>query len=323
MVRHGSQALTTTTRTIRDATATVTSVAQSLAVVVCTRDRPEQLRACLPGLLAQPAEDVLVVDSASVTDDTAAVATEFAVRYVRVDEPGLARARNVALRSTAAELVAFTDDDCRPEPGWTAAITARVTKATVAGDLTGFVTGRVLASGDGQPVSVLLGEVPRTYRQDDDASHIGHGANLTVSRDCWLTLGGFDELLGVGGTLRSAEDTDFLWRALRHGYVGHYEPHAVVTHDQWRNRRSALRTSYGYGIGAGAVRTKIRRLAGRKAARKFTAGSLKGTLRLAAADARAGYEFGLATNVVRAAGLLVGRSSAGRMALENGHLVAR
>jgi glycosyltransferase involved in cell wall biosynthesis len=298
-------------------------MATTLAVVVCSRDRPEQLRACLPALLAQPATEVLVVDSASATEATAQVAAEFGVRCVRVEQPGLARARNAALRATTADLVAFTDDDCVPATGWATAILTRATEATTKGERTGFVTGRVLASGDGQPVSVLLTEVPRTYRRDDDPSHVGHGANLTVTRECWAAIGGFDELLGVGGELRSAEDTDFLWRALRQDFVGHYEPAAVVTHEQWRNRAAALRTSYGYGIGAGAVRTKIRRLAGRKAARKFTAGSLKATLRHAATDARAGYEYGTATNLVRIAGLLVGRTRAGRMSLDHGHLVPR
>jgi hypothetical protein len=71
------------------------------------------------------------------------------------------------------------------------------------------------------------------------------------------------------------------------------------------------------------VRTKIRRLAGRKAARRFTAGSLKATLRQATADGRAGYEFGVATNMVRVTGIVAGRSRAGRLALDHGHLVAR
>jgi glycosyltransferase involved in cell wall biosynthesis len=296
---------------------------QSLAVVVCSRDRAEQLRACLPGLLAQTADEVVVVDSASATTSTANVAAEFGVRCIRIDQPGLARARNAALRECSADIVAFTDDDCVPSADWAAAIRSRITRALAGGESTGFVTGQVRASGTGQPVSVQLSEVPRTYRGDDDPSHIGHGANLTVTRECWQALGGFDELLGVGARLRSAEDTDFLWRALRADFVGHYEPEAVVTHEQWRARTTALRTSYGYGVGAGAVRTKIRRLAGRKAARRFSAGSLKATARQAGADGRAGYQFGVAINVFRITGIMAGRSRAARLALDHGHLVAR
>jgi glycosyltransferase involved in cell wall biosynthesis len=293
----------------------------TLAVVVCSRDRPERLRQCLPAVLEQQADEVLVVDSASDSGATAAVAAQFGIRCVRVDEPGLARARNAALRATTADIVAFTDDDCTPRADWAATIHARITKSIVAGERVGFVTGRVVATGDGEPLSVLLGAVPRTFRSGDDASHIGHGANLAIRRDCWSALNGFDEALGVGGLLRAAEDTDFLWRALRSDWTGHFEPQAVVEHEQWRGRVAALRTSYAYGVGAGAVRTKVRRLAGRKAARKFAAGSIKRTVRIALTDARGGYEFGALTNVVRVCGIVVGRSRAGRLSLDHGHLV--
>jgi hypothetical protein len=297
------------------------AVTGTLAVVVCSRDRADRLRDCLAAISSTEADEVLVVDSASITTATASVAAEFGLRCIRVDEPGLARARNAAMRATTSDIVAFTDDDCEPQPDWAATIRARITRSIVEGEQVGFVTGRVIATGDGQPVSVLLGAVPRTFRRDDDASHIGHGANLAIRRACWEALGGFDESLGVGGELRAAEDTDFLWRALRADWVGHFEPHAVVAHEQWRGRAAALRTSYGYGVGAGAVRTKVRRLAGRKAARRFAAGSLRRTLHAALTDARSGYEYGAVTNLARIAGLVVGRARAARFTLDHGHLV--
>jgi glycosyltransferase involved in cell wall biosynthesis len=301
----------------------------TLAVVVCSRDRPDQLRECLRSVTAQDADDILVVDSASTGTATADVAREAGVRCIRSDIPGLAHARNVAMRATSSEVVAFTDDDCQPEPGWARAVQAAFTPPP-AGDavaeppaLVGFVVGRVVAAGDGQPVSVVLDAFPRTYGEGDDPSHIGHGANLAVNRDCWDAIGGFDDMLGVGSGLRSGEDTDFLWRALRDGWAGRYEPHAVVGHSQWRDRRSALRTSYGYGVGAGAVRTKVRRLAGTSAARSFAAGSVRATLHQAGTDLRAGYEFGVATSLIRVAGLVVGRFTASQLPLVHGHLTPR
>jgi glycosyltransferase involved in cell wall biosynthesis len=295
----------------------------TLAVVVCSRDRPDQLRQCLRALTGQDADEVVVVDSASTTPATAAVAATVGVRCIRADLPGLAHARNVAMRATTAAVVAFTDDDCAPAAGWAAAIRGQFDAATAHEERLGFTVGRVLAVGGGEPVSVVLDAFPRTYGKTDDASHIGHGANLAVHRDCWDALGGFDDMLGVGAELRSGEDTDFLWRALRDEWTGRYDPHATVAHEQWRGRRSALRTSYGYGVGAGAVRTKVRRLGGTAAARGFAAGSVRVTLRQAATDLRAGYEFGVASGLVRAAGLVVGRTTASRLPLVHGHLTQR
>ncbi|MBV9486138.1 MAG: glycosyltransferase [Frankiaceae bacterium] len=295
----------------------------SLAVVVCSRDRPQQLRECLRTVVAQDADDIVVVDSASTTAATAEAAGEAGVRCIRADVPGLAHARNVAMRATGADVVAFTDDDCQPEPGWARAIRSQFVAGDGVGERVGFVVGRVVAAGGGEPVSVVLDAFPRTYGADDDPSHIGHGANLAVSRACWDSLGGFDDMLGVGAELRSGEDTDFLWRALREGWIGRYDPHAAVSHEQWRDRRAALATSYGYGVGAGAVRTKVRRLGGSQAARDFAAGSVRATLRQAGTDLRAGYEFGFASSVMRAVGLIVGRTTASRLPLVHGHLTPR
>lgn len=295
----------------------------TLAVVVCSRDRPDQLQRCLQAVRTQDADDIVVIDSASTTSATAEVAAAGDVRCIRADLPGLAHARNVAMRATTADVVAFTDDDCEPEAGWASAIRAQFDTSEADEERLGFTVGRVIATGDGEPVSVVLDAFPRTYRGADDPSHIGHGANLAVRRDCWDSLGGFDDMLGVGSVLRSGEDTDFLWRALRDNWTGRYDPHATVVHDQWRGRRSALRTSYGYGVGAGAVRTKVRRLGGTTAARGFAAGSVRATLRQAGTDLRAGYEFGVASDLVRAAGLIVGRTAAARLPLVHGHLTAR
>jgi glycosyltransferase involved in cell wall biosynthesis len=298
-------------------------VGMGLAIAVCSRDRPQRLRDCLRSVLEQPADEVLVVDSASVTPATASVAAEFGLRTIRVDEPGLAKARNAAMRETTAGIVAFTDDDCMPRTDWSQAIRARFTKSAAEGERIGFVTGRVVADGDGQPVSVMLGAIPRRYAGGDDASYIGHGANLAIARGCWEALGGFDEQLGVGATLRSAEDTDLMWRALREGWIGHFDPQAVVSHMQWRGRSGALRASYGYGVGAGALRSKVGRMGGHQAARRFAAGSLRHTAKLIAADARSGYEFGVAVNIARAAGIAVGRARAARMPIVDGRLGPR
>jgi glycosyltransferase involved in cell wall biosynthesis len=295
----------------------------TLAVVVCSRDRPDQLRQCLRAVTVQDADDIVVVDSASSTTATAEVAAAAQVRCIRADLPGLAHARNVAMRATSADVVAFTDDDCEPDDGWAGAIRGQFDANETDDERLGFMVGRVLAAGDGEPVSVVLDTFPRTYRNTDDPSHIGHGANLAVRRACWDALGGFDDMLGVGSELRSGEDTDFLWRALRDNWTGRYDPHATVEHEQWRGRRSALRASYGYGVGAGAVRTKVRRLGGKTAARDFAAGSVLATLRQASTDLRAGYEFGVASGLVRATGLIVGRTTAARLPLIHGHLTPR
>lgn len=291
--------------------------AGSLAIVICSRDRPERLASTLSALAGQAADDVLVVDSASTTGETSAVARDAGVRCVRADRPGLAHARNTGIAATTADVVAFTDDDCRPEPGWAEAVRAAVTPRV------GVVLGRVTAEGEGAPLSVVHNTEPRTFRLGDDVMQMGHGANFTVTRAAWEQLGGFDELLGAGAPLHAGEDTDFLWRSLAAGFDVVYTPAAAVAHEQWRSRLTGLRMSYRYGVGQGAVTTKVRRLGGPSALRPFSAGTVGKALARTRDDLRNRYEYGVAVGLARTVGTAAGQIRAARMRVEDGRLQPR
>src|SRR5207244_4300719 len=56
------------------------------------------------------------------------------VRYVRIAEHGPGNARNVGIRHAVGEVVAFTDDDCEPDPMWL----ARAHERFAAEDVVGF-----------------------------------------------------------------------------------------------------------------------------------------------------------------------------------------
>src|SRR5262245_24731641 len=78
----------------------------TVAVAICTRDRPDALRRCLKRLVAlDPApDDVVVVDNCPSDDRTRDLCSEFPVRYVLEPIPGQTRARNRAIIETTAEL---------------------------------------------------------------------------------------------------------------------------------------------------------------------------------------------------------------------------
>jgi GT2 family glycosyltransferase len=103
----------------------------SLSVVICTRNRPDDLAACLASLDGQtrPPEEVVVVD-ASDDDGPARRVAAWAgstraprVRVVRA-APGLTRQRNLGVRASRGEVVTFLDDDVVLAPGYLAAIAA-------------------------------------------------------------------------------------------------------------------------------------------------------------------------------------------------------
>lgn len=104
------------------------------SVVVAARDEEHALPALLNALVRQthPCYEVIVVDDAS-TDATAAVVRRYAARHanirlVRVGQPQPPRKKHALTQGIAAarhEVLAFTDADCTPPPGWLEALARR------------------------------------------------------------------------------------------------------------------------------------------------------------------------------------------------------
>ena len=101
-----------------------------VTVCICTRDRPGYVRDCLGGLSRQTVAadqfDILVVDSASTGDVPEQLERMVALidnaRLLRVEQPGVAIARNAGAREANGAYVAYTDDDAIPAPDWVARI---------------------------------------------------------------------------------------------------------------------------------------------------------------------------------------------------------
>lgn len=223
-----------------------------VSVVVATRDRPDQLREALAALAdaVRPVDEIVVVDSAS-RDGRVRDVVGPPARYVRCDRPGASVARNVGVAAATGAIVAFTDDDCRPRPGWAAALAAAFERDPALVFVTGALSGAQISTDD-----VDAGP----WHAVRDPMHLGHGANWACRRDAFLAVGGFDESMGPGARLRAAEDHDLFWRLLRAGGSGTHVREAVVDHPSWRGTRDLVRTEWAYGIGTGALAMKARRL---------------------------------------------------------------
>src|SRR4051812_24514103 len=292
-----------------------------LAVVACTRDRPELLQGLLPALrgAAESGIDVVVVDSASRGEETRALVEAAGLRLVRCEQPGASRARNAGFAATAAPVVVFIDDDCRPRDDW-----AQALAAAFDGDgPVGFATGRVLpGTGPGRAMSPMERAEPAAWRSGADVDEMGHGACVAFRRSAFVSVGGFDELLGAGAPLHASEEKDLFWRLLRAGWEGRFVPAAVVEHYAWRPDREALHNGFRYGVGIGARTVKLARLEGRRPAVAVLRRSA-GTLRETGRTIRAGHRFGTLNLTVRALGVIVGGLRARRYALSDEKFVGK
>jgi cellulose synthase/poly-beta-1,6-N-acetylglucosamine synthase-like glycosyltransferase len=165
---------------------------------------------------------MIVVDDAS-TDDTwdslcrLAASNRVPLRPLRTPHnSGPAAARNVGWRASQGRLVAFTDDDCVPQPGWLAALASALDRADLVQGKT--VPDPAQASNSG-PFSRTL--------QVTTETGFYQTCNMGYHRDLLQRLGGFDERFRHP----TGEDTDLAWRARQHGARSAFEPTAVVHHD--------------------------------------------------------------------------------------------
>jgi glycosyltransferase involved in cell wall biosynthesis len=126
-----------------------TPVPARIAAVISTYRRPQFLPELLDALAAQTLAfeqfEVIVVDNGSgdaTSDVLAALVATTPLRLAVVSLPsnrGPGGGRNAGLALVSAPVVAITDDDCLPSPGWLAAMLDAVT------DGAGLVQGEVRA----------------------------------------------------------------------------------------------------------------------------------------------------------------------------------
>lgn len=266
----------------------------AISVVLCTRDRPDQVADALRSILSldYPDYEVVVVDNAAKTDATAQVVHRLddpRVRLVTEPVPGLSTARNTGLRAARHPVVAFTDDDVVVDPLWLRALARGFSRAPVVTCVSGLVpSGELRTAAQAyfdQRVSWAGSLESRLYSMAEppadqplfpfQVGRFGTGANFAVRRDRILELGGFDEALGAGTASQGGEDLDIFFRVLTAGDILATEPAAIVWHRHRSDNDALLKQARGYGLGLGAWLTKVgmnpahRRLAAKVIRRRF------------------------------------------------------
>jgi GT2 family glycosyltransferase len=132
---------------------------------------------------------------------------------------GPAAARNAGWNATSAPYIAFTDDDCEPQPGWLAAGLA----ALEADGRVGIVQGKTVRAQDGADYPYTCFTVVREVLQPTPWFE---GCNLFFRREALKDGGGFDEHLGYFG-----EETSLAWQAIEAGWERAWADDAVVEHE--------------------------------------------------------------------------------------------
>jgi GT2 family glycosyltransferase len=240
-----------------------------VAVIICTRHRPPMTRDVVLSALATrpPPSLIIIVDQADPGSPDPLSEFDGLSNVVRINHcgTGLSRARNLgaaAAEAAGAAIVAFTDDDCLIDPGWLAGFTSAFARA----DDIRLVFGTTMAARHDPekgtiPAYVVLNEsIHRGVAAKPRAE--GMGACMALRVDTWRLLGGFDDRLGAGTPLASAEENDLSLRLLCAGFAVAETAAAQVTHHGFRGREAAALHMAGYMRGSGAATGKMLWLGG-------------------------------------------------------------
>ena len=249
----------------------------SVSVVVCTRDRPEDILECLNSLMElepKPLE-VIVVDNAASDASTRRIVADFAgVRYIEEPRPGLDWARNRGVLEARGEIVAFADDDVVVDKEWVLMLAQTFKSDPQLGGVTGLIAPLEFETCTQEHFELYggfdrgftpkwvhhptcEGRVP-WYRAG--TGDLGSGANMAFRRDVLLRIGLFAPELDTGTVTEGGGDLEVFFRVIKRGYPIAYEPKVLVWHRHRKDAASLSKQLGSWGVGFFAHLEHARRL---------------------------------------------------------------
>ncbi len=191
---------------------------------------------------------MVVVDDGGGVDLSAplAAAGTRSARLLRQPRRGPGAARNAGARLAHGRWLAFTDDDCLPEPGWLKALAGPLAadpRQAVGGHTLNHLHGNRFATAS----QLLIDYLYAHYNEAGGGrARFLTSNNLAVPAAAFRALGGFNETY----TRAASEDREFCSHWLQRGHRLRYEPSARVRHAHRLHAAGFWRQHHGYGRGA-------------------------------------------------------------------------
>lgn len=235
-----------------------------ISVVICTYNRVRMFEETVRSFLNCRSDgiehEMLLVDNNS-TDETRKVAERYTALFPRlrfVCEPlqGLSNARNLGIRESRGDIVAFLDDDVFFSPSWLAALASTFERHP---DVA-CVGGKVVAHFEAERPSWLEDDLLDVYsisRYGDQEKKLRYpefpiGCNMAYRRSVFERIGGFPTSLGRRPGNLLSNDEIYFWLAVEKANLKTlYSPDAEVAHrisPERTTRQWLLRRWYWQGI---------------------------------------------------------------------------
>jgi glycosyltransferase involved in cell wall biosynthesis len=189
------------------------------SVIIPARNESANIARCIRSVVDSAGDhhelEILVVDNGSI-DNTREIAEQEGAEVIVDTTANISGLRNIGVRRSAHEIVAFIDADCEACPGWLENA-ERILQDNSVGIVGDYYR---LPPSPGWIETVLFSNIPR-YRRE--VSYLS-GGNMVMRRETFLQVNGFDESTITG------EDYVLCLRMKNAGYRIMADPDVSVIH---------------------------------------------------------------------------------------------
>lgn len=260
---------------------------EKISVIICTKDRPEQLERCLKSIYSSRKnyryDEILVVDSSS--DESTKKRNKDMVetingKYIYEGRKGLSIARNTGIKNSLGDIIIFADDDFFVDPNWIKNLMVNYIDTEVmccTGRMLPYYNDEISAlyekamsfdRGDkryeitkkSMSIIAIIKTIPKIGKKrlkdrTPPPFNVGYGF-CSFRKDIFGIVGLFDETLGRGTPSVGSDDIDMYYRILKKGYKIVYEPTAIAYHVHRQTLDAILIDAYFAGISIRAFTKK-------------------------------------------------------------------
>lgn len=229
-----------------------------VSVIVPVKNGAAYIKELLDSLMQVEYEkdklEIIVVDGNS-TDDTREMVSQYPVKLLLEERPGLNAARNTGIKNSQGEIIAFTDADCIIPKNWISRIIDNFQNpqvGCVGGNVIGYYDSFLSHYSDESLIPVM-----RIFGRREILDHVKPpqkypaGCNMAFRQDAIKKAGLFDEGIKYG-----FDEDELVERICKSGYNMVLDPNVVVKHKHRPLLRELLKQNFSYGRGLGLMLRK-------------------------------------------------------------------
>jgi glycosyltransferase involved in cell wall biosynthesis len=230
-----------------------------VSVIVPVKNGAAYIRELLNSLMQIEYEkdklEIIVVDGNS-TDKTREIVSEYPVKLLLEERPGLNAARNTGIKNSNGEIIVFTDADCIIPKDWIKKFVENFQDpqvGCVGGNVIGYYDSFLSHYSDESliPVMRIFGK-REVLASVKPPQKYPAGCNMALRQDAIKKAGLFDEDIKYG-----FDEDELVERTCKIGYKMVLDPNVLVKHKHRPVLRELLRQNFSYGRGLGLMLRKM------------------------------------------------------------------